>query len=62
MKLKRQVIRALNMKEGDAQGKTKPVFDLYGGSLEDVIDSNINDRLSGMNYYLRPSKLSASAF
>lgn len=30
----------------------KPVFDLYKDSLEDVIDNNIDDGLSGRNNYL----------
>ena len=55
-KFKRQVICALNMKEKDTQRQTEPVFDLYRDSLEDVMDSNIDDRLLGENNYLRLSK------
>ncbi len=60
-KLERQVMRALNMKEGDTQRQTKPVFDLYRDSLEDVMDSDIDDEVPGRNNPLRPSKRSASA-
>lgn len=34
----------------------EPIFEPYKDSLEDVIDSNINDRLPDKNNHLRPSK------
>ena len=42
-KLRREVMRALNIKIRDTSGQTKPVHDLYKNSLDDVLDSNIND-------------------
>ena len=60
-KLKRQVIRALNMREGDTQGQTEPMFDPYRDSLKDVMDSNINDGVPGRNNSLQPSKSNAPA-
>ncbi len=45
-KLKRQVMRALNIKAGDTQGQTEPVHDLYQDSLDDVLDSNIDDTVA----------------
>ena len=47
---------ALNMKKGDTHRQTEPVFDPYKNNLEDIMDSNIDDGLSGKNNYLRPSK------
>lgn len=38
------------------------VFDLYKDSLEDVINSNINDRVLSRNNFLCLSKLSIPAF
>ena len=60
-KLKRQVMRALNMREKDTQGQTEPVFDPYKDSLEDVMDSNVDDGVPSRNNPLRPSKPSAPA-
>ena len=60
-KLKRQVMCALNMREEDTQGQTEPVFDPYRDSLEDVIDSDVDDGVPGRNNPLRPSKASAPA-
>ena len=61
LKLKRQVMHALNMREGDTQGQTEPVFDPYRDSLEDVIDSDVDDGVPGKNNPLQPSKPSAPA-
>ena len=60
-KLKRQVMRALNMREGDTQGQTEPVFDLERNSLKDVIDSDVDDGVSGRSNPLRLLKPSAPA-
>ena len=60
-KLKQQVMRALNKREGDTQGQTEPVFDSYRDSLGDGIDSDVDDEVPGRNNPLRPSKLSAPA-
>ena len=54
-------MRALNMREGDTQGQTEPVFDPYRDSLEDVMDSNVDNGVPGRNNPLRPSKPSAPA-
>ena len=42
-KLRRQVMRALNIKVGDILRQTKPVHNPYKDSLDEVLDSNIND-------------------
>ena len=39
----------------------EPVFDLYRDSLEDIIDSNIDDGLPNRNNHLWPSKPSTPA-
>ena len=54
-------MRALNMREWNTQRQTEPVFDLYRDSLEDVINSNIDDGVPGRNNPLPPSKSSAPA-
>ena len=43
LKLKRQVMQALNIKVTDIPGQTEPVHDLYKNRLDDGLDSNIND-------------------
>ena len=45
-KLKQQVMQTLNIKVGDTLGQTKPVYDPYKDSLDDVLDNNINDRVA----------------
>ncbi len=45
-KLRPQVIRALNIKAGDAKGKTEPVHDPYKDSLDNDLDSIINDKVA----------------
>ena len=54
-------MRALNMREGDNQGQINPVFDPYRNSLENVMDSDIDNGVPGRNNPLRPSKSSAPA-
>lgn len=49
------------MKERDIQRQTELVFNLYRDSLEDVMDSDIDDELLGKNNNLRPSKPSTPA-
>lgn len=43
-KLKRQVIRALNIKIMDIQWQIKLIYDFYKGSLDNILDSNIGDQ------------------
>ena len=45
-KLKRQVIQALNIKAGDTQGQTEPVHDPDKDSLDNVLNSNIDDTVA----------------
>ncbi len=45
-KLKRQVMRAMNIKARDSLGQTEPVHDPYKDSQDDVLDSNINDTVA----------------
>ncbi len=45
-KLRRQVMRALNIKARDTQGQTEPVHDPYKDSLDDVLDSDIDDTVA----------------
>lgn len=54
-------MHALNMRKSDTQRQTKPVFDFYKVSLENVMDSNINNRVPSRNNSLQLSKLSVSA-
>ncbi len=42
-KLRQPVMRALNIKAGDTQGQKEPVHDPYKDSLDDVLDSDIDD-------------------
>ena len=42
-KLRRQVIRALNIKVGDISGQTEPIHNPYKDNLDNVLDSNIDD-------------------
>ena len=37
---------AVNIKVGDTQGQTEPVYNPYKDSLDDFLDSNINDTMS----------------
>lgn len=60
-KLNWQVMCTLNMRERDTQEQTGPVFDFYRNSLKNVMDSNIDNEVSGRNNLLRLSKPSASA-
>lgn len=60
-KFKRQVIRIWNIRRKDMQEQIKPMFDSYGDNIEDVIDSNIDNDVSGRNNLLRLSKPSAIA-
>lgn len=62
LKLKQQVIRTLNMREKNTQGQIELVFDSYSDNLEDVMDSNIDDKTLGKNNSLKLSKSSAPAF
>ena len=39
-------MQALNIKVGDTPGQTEPVHDLYKDSLDDVLDSNIDDTVA----------------
>ena len=42
-KLRRQVMRVLNIKVGNTPGQTELVYDLYKDSLDDVLDNDINN-------------------
>ena len=42
-KLRQQVMRALNNKVGDTSRQTEPIHALWKNSLDDVLDSNINN-------------------
>lgn len=42
----------LNMRKKDIQGQIRPIFDFYRDSLEDIINSNINDGKLGKNNFL----------
>ena len=46
LKLKRQVIRALNIKVGNTLGQMELVHDFYKNSLDDVLNSNINNTVA----------------
>ena len=59
-KLRWHVIHALNMRKEDTQEQTEPMFDPYKDGLEDVINSNIDDRVPGKNNPLQPSKSNTS--
>lgn len=50
------------MNKENNQKQTKLVFDFYKDNLEDVIDSNIDDRLFSRNNYLQLLKPSTSVF
>lgn len=50
-------MHALNIKEKNTQRQTKPVFNLYKDSLEDIIDSNVNNRVLVRKIFLQLSKL-----
>ena len=45
-KIRRQVIRALNIKAGDIQRQTEPVHDPYKDSRNDILDSDIDDKVA----------------
>lgn len=55
-------MHALNIKKKDTQKQTKPVFDFSKDSLEDIINSNIDNKLLSKNNYLQLSKHSVSTF
>ncbi len=42
-KLKRQVMRALNITVRDTQEQTEPIHNPYKDSLDDILDSDIDD-------------------
>lgn len=44
-------MHTLKMREKNTQEQTKPIFDLFKDSLEDVIDSNIDNRISSRNNF-----------
>lgn len=55
-------MHALNIKQRDIQGQTKLVFNFYKNSLEDIIDSNIDKKVSSKNNFLQPLKSIALVF
>lgn len=48
-KLKRQVMQALEIKTSDIQRQTEPNYNLYKVSLDDILDSNINDIVANIS-------------
>lgn len=42
----------LNIRKKDIQGQTELTFDFYSDNLNNVMDSNIDDRISGRNNLL----------
>lgn len=40
------------MRKKNIQGQIKPVFDPYKNSLKNVIDNNIDDKISSTNNFL----------
>lgn len=61
-KFKEYIIPASNIREKNIQGQTKSLFNLYKDSLKDMIDNNIDNRISDKNNFLLPSKPSILAF
>lgn len=49
---KRQVISALNIKIKNTQIQTKPVYDFYKNSLDNVMNNNIDEIIDNTNLYL----------
>ena len=47
-KLKRQVIRALNIKAGDTQGQIELVYDPYKNNLENILNSTLDNTVAGI--------------
>ncbi len=59
-KLKRQIMRALNITIRDTQGQTKPVDNPYKDSLDNILDSDIND-IVAKTVYTKPGPLRQGA-
>ncbi len=55
-KLKRQVIRALNISVRNIQGQTESIHNLYKDSLDNILDSDIND-IVAKTIYTKPGPL-----
>lgn len=60
-KTQRQIMHALNIKK-NTQKQTKTIFDHCKNSLENIIDSNIDNSVSGKNNTLQASKPSTQVF
>ena len=45
-KLRRQVIQALNIKAEDSQGQIKTLYDPYKDSLDNVLNSSIDEKVA----------------
>lgn len=60
-KFKQQIMYALNIRKKNIQEQKKPRFDFYRDSLEEMIDSNIDNRVSDKNNFLWQSKSNISA-
>ena len=56
VKLKRQVMRALNITLGDTQRQTKSIHDQYKDSVDDILDSNVDD-IVAKTIYTKPGPL-----
>ncbi len=59
-KLKRQVMRAFNITVGDTQGQTEPIHNPYKDSLDDILDSDIDD-IMAKTIYTKPGPLRQDA-
>ncbi len=59
-KLKRQVMRTLNITVGDTQGQTELIHDPYKDSLDDILDSNIDD-IVAKTIHTKPGPLKQDA-
>lgn len=55
-------MRTLNIREKDTQGQIKPIFNLSKNSLEDMINTNTDNRVSSRNNFLQLSKPNIPAF
>ncbi len=55
-KLKQQVMRALNITVGDTQRQTEPIHDPYKDSLDNILDSDIDD-IVAKTIHIKPGSL-----
>ncbi len=60
VKLKRQVMPALNIMVGDTQGQTEPIHDPYKDSLDNILDNDIDD-IVAKTIHTKPAPLRQDA-